>query len=194
MLLFTVMTAVIAQQKCISLKGSKMCPGLENFAILDSLEFNTVEQFDTYISRNLFQNKDFQFLFQSVYQCPGFQGTGGRYIASNQCALVIKINKLVNVSAPQCTSSYVDKTKSLAFCASSCEARAAGIQSVFQDSSICVPNPGPDAQSARSNATNPEQSAFVRYCEGIKKNPASLDAATCFRGIELEALQCGNWY
>lgn len=189
-MMLLVMIQLAVGQGCFSLQGSKHCAGLENFgtnklilAILNSTEFSNVAQLDAYMDKNSFRTVEFQQSFQKAYNCPGFKGSGGRFIDSTQCAY------FVQASAKKCQESYKDKSTVLNFCSTSCEARMVAFQAIFQDKAVCDPNPTGDSKLARELALSP--ASLNGFCPLLKETPASIDGNRCFSGVKLETDQCG---
>lgn len=99
--IFIFLQALVFGQKCINLKGSRNCPGLENYSILPSEEFNSLATLDSYLDSGNFTNNGFIQGFRQKFQwynllvsvltsvsSPKFEGFGGRYVTSTYCAYV----------------------------------------------------------------------------------------------------------
>jgi hypothetical protein len=173
--------------KCFSLKDSKKCPNFDQFAILESEQFNSVQQLDEFITNTSFQSTRIINIFKQDLQCELFNGNQVRFGDSSLCAFFITL------SAEKCTSSYVDPNARLDYCASTCDAHIASLSSILSNTTICKETTDPLVLSTRAALTNVSQSGpttVTNLCAALRANPAST-GPTCFKGIKQDFEQCG---
>jgi hypothetical protein len=186
MFLFLFSLVMAQQEKCFLLEGSAECPGLEQFAILESDLFKTPAELDTYLIANSYNSPKIIDTFKQQLRCNAFDGSNVRFTDSTLCAF------FVTLSAEKCRASYKDPAARFSFCSATCDAHINSLTSVLGNTTICEATTDPQVLETRRLLTQVTQGPtnVNNLCAALKNDPAA-SAPTCFKGLKDDFAQCG---
>ncbi|KAI8899579.1 hypothetical protein BC833DRAFT_585116 [Globomyces pollinis-pini] len=185
-LLFLFYLGNAQDSQCILLKDSKSCTDLTGYAIMPSSEFKDLAAFDAFMENTKFDSQSIISSFMTTYQCANFNGRQGRYPLSALCSF------MVTTSFEKCKSQMDANVKPLTLCSSTCTGHNDSIGNILKNTTVCDPNPSPEAAKARQDATAiTAETNLNSYCASLKSNTVANDAKQCFAGVKAEFAQCG---
>jgi hypothetical protein len=175
----------LVASRCISLQQSKECPELSQYAIQATVEFNSVETFDSYLAKIAFEDPSSVENFKELMQCPRFEGQS-RFMDSTLCAF------MVTASYEQCKAEMPTNPPPLNLCTSVCEESRNSLRTALANTTMCNPQPTPEgAENRRLLFTAGTTTRNLNdFCTSVAANPASR-SETCFKGLKKELDLCG---